>query len=106
MSRPANPYDNASCESFMKTLEREEIYANDEVITMVQTALRDARPEDREAFILFTIEGFTIRELSAITDRKEDDVRASIRSARELLKRGMPISDPLKSRIVERAKIA
>jgi len=28
MSRPANPYDNASCESFMKTLKREEICAN------------------------------------------------------------------------------
>ena len=28
MSRPANPYDNASCEGFMKTLKREEIYAN------------------------------------------------------------------------------
>ena len=28
MSRPANPYDNASCESFMKTLKREEVQAN------------------------------------------------------------------------------
>jgi len=28
MSRPANPYDNASCESFMKTLKAREIYAN------------------------------------------------------------------------------
>jgi putative transposase len=28
MSRPANPYDNASCESFFRTLKREEIYAN------------------------------------------------------------------------------
>jgi transposase InsO family protein len=27
MSRPANPYDNAQCESFIKTLKREEIYA-------------------------------------------------------------------------------
>jgi hypothetical protein len=27
MSRPANPCDNASCESFMKTLKQEEIYA-------------------------------------------------------------------------------
>jgi putative transposase len=27
MSRPANPYDNACCESFMKTLKREEIHA-------------------------------------------------------------------------------
>jgi putative transposase len=31
MSRPANPYDKASGESFMKTLKREEIYANDYV---------------------------------------------------------------------------
>ena len=29
MSRPANPYDNASCESFIKTLKREEIYENE-----------------------------------------------------------------------------
>jgi transposase InsO family protein len=29
MSRPANPYDNASCESFLKTLKREEIFANE-----------------------------------------------------------------------------
>jgi transposase InsO family protein len=28
MSRPANPYDNASCESFLKTLKREEIYVS------------------------------------------------------------------------------
>jgi putative transposase len=28
MSRPANPYDNAFCESFIKTLKREQIWAN------------------------------------------------------------------------------
>jgi putative transposase len=28
MSRPANPYDNAVCESFLKTLKQEEIYCN------------------------------------------------------------------------------
>jgi putative transposase len=28
MSRPANPYDIASCESFIKTLKLEEIHAN------------------------------------------------------------------------------
>jgi putative transposase len=30
MSRPGNPYDNASCESFMKTLKREEVYGEDD----------------------------------------------------------------------------
>jgi transposase InsO family protein len=29
MSRPGNPWDNASCESFMKTLKREEIYCRE-----------------------------------------------------------------------------
>ena len=29
MSRPGNPYDNATCESFIKTLKREEISANE-----------------------------------------------------------------------------
>jgi transposase InsO family protein/transposase-like protein len=29
VSRPGNPYDNASCESFMKTLKQEEIYAHE-----------------------------------------------------------------------------
>jgi transposase InsO family protein len=29
VSRPGNPYDNARCESFLKTLKREEVHAND-----------------------------------------------------------------------------
>jgi putative transposase len=29
MSRPANPYDNASCESFIKTLKREEVHVTE-----------------------------------------------------------------------------
>jgi len=28
MSRPANPYDNATCESFLKTLKLEEIHVS------------------------------------------------------------------------------
>ena len=84
----------------------EEIFANDEIVAMVQAALRHARPEDREAFLLFTLEGFTVPELSAITERSDEEVRKSIRTAREMLQRGMPVSDPLKSRIVERSRIA
>ena len=29
MSRRGNPYDNAACESFMKTLKYEEVYRNE-----------------------------------------------------------------------------
>jgi len=29
MSRKGNPYDNAACESFLKTLKQEEVYRNE-----------------------------------------------------------------------------
>jgi putative transposase len=46
MSRPANPYDNASCESFLKTLKREEVYANtyrdlDHLAANIETFIED-----------------------------------------------------------------
>jgi putative transposase len=44
MSRPANPYDNASCESFLKTLKREQIQAG-------QYRDLDQLRENIEAFI-------------------------------------------------------
>jgi transposase InsO family protein len=49
MSRPANPYDNASCESFMKTLKRDEVYAND--YQDLNTCLVTSRPCQVTAFL-------------------------------------------------------
>jgi len=48
MSCPANPYDNAACESFIKTLKREEIYANqsrdlDDLRTQIGDRARESR---------------------------------------------------------------
>jgi transposase InsO family protein len=63
MSRPANPYDNASCESFMKTLKREEIYANDYV------DLEHLR-SNIEAFIDRTIIAAAYTQRSATNRRK------------------------------------
>ena len=41
MSRKANPWDNAACESFMKTLKYEEVYRN-EYRDLAEAALRSA----------------------------------------------------------------
>jgi hypothetical protein len=84
MNRPASPYDNASCESFMKTLKREEVYVNayrdlDHVRTnvaafieqydnrdRVHSALRYRSPEEFEDAVSLTIPatGATMRCLS------------------------------------------
>lgn len=77
-----------------RTATPEEIAYSDEMITLVQFALRAATPEDREAFVLHALEGFSTDEIVAITDRKPDQVVESIRNARDKLRRAFPESNP------------
>ncbi len=84
----------------------EEIAANDEMADMVETALRHAKPLEREAFILFTVEGFTVREIAIISERKEEEVRASITRAREHLRHAFPGQNQLQQKLVQQSKSA
>lgn len=84
----------------------EELAARSELIGRVENALREAGRVQREAFILYTIEGFTLDEIADITSQNEEEVRAAIRKAREHLQRALPMKDPLKDRLVEYAKSA
>ena len=61
----------------------EDIAYTDEIIALVQYALREAIAEDREAFILHALEGFSAGEIAAITDRNTEQVRQAISRARE-----------------------
>jgi len=70
----------------------EDVAASDEMVDIVNGALKGGSREEREAFILFAFEGFTLREISAIADRKEDQVRASIEAARRRLQQTLPVS--------------
>ena len=71
----------------------EDVASSDEMITLVQYALNGVNRAHREAFILSAIEGFTVDEIAAITDRKGDEVRSSILSVREHLRRSPPIAN-------------
>jgi RNA polymerase sigma-70 factor, ECF subfamily len=84
----------------------EELVARRELIRLVETSLRDAGRGEREAFILYTIEGFTLEEIADIANYSVEDVRASIRKARDYLQRALPIKDPLKEKLVEYSKTA
>lgn len=90
----------------MRTTSPEDIAATDEIVAMVEMALRHAKAEDREAFILFTMEGFTTQEISVIAGRKPEEVRASITAARDLLRKNFPTSNKLKDRLVEQSRSA
>lgn len=84
----------------------EDLAAKDEMIGLVERALRDAGRNELEAFILFTIEGFTVEEIADITQRSLEEVRKSVHDAREHLKRALPARDPLSDRLIEQARTA
>lgn len=84
----------------------EELAARRELISLVETTLRDAGRSEREAFILYTIEGFTLDEIADITNHTVEEVRGAIRRAREHLQRALPMKDPLKDRLVEYSRSA
>jgi RNA polymerase sigma factor (sigma-70 family) len=86
-----------------RTSTPEEIAYSDEMITLVQYALRAASRQDREAFILNAIEGFSIDEIAAITDRKPEQVKQSIADAGEKLRRALPINSPFKNKMLQHA---
>src|SRR5437763_2792918 len=78
----------------------EEIAYSDEMITLVQYAMRAAARPDREAFILHAIEGFSLDEIAAITDRTVVQVEQSIRAAREKLRHSFPVNNPFKEKVL------
>ena len=82
----------------------EDTAAQSEVITLIERALRGTKPYDREAFLLFTIEGFTVDEIVAISNRPQDAVRKSIQAAREYLRRNLPVASHLKDKLLEHSK--
>jgi len=68
----------------------EDIAYSDEMVALMQVALKGATRADRESFILHTIEGFSVEEIAAITDRRREHVQTSIGAARECLRRALP----------------
>jgi RNA polymerase sigma factor (sigma-70 family) len=79
----------------------EQLAYSDEMITLVQFALRSASRLDREAFILFAIEGFSLKEIATIVDRPPEQVRLSVHNAREALRHGLPVENPLKDKLLQ-----
>lgn len=79
----------------------EDIASSDEMNMLVQMALAAAKAPDREVFILHTMEGFSVAEIAAITDRKPASINASIVAAREHLRRSPQIVNRFKGRILQ-----
>lgn len=84
----------------------EDSVASDEVVRMIEAALLGTKAEDREAFLLYGFEGFTIDEIATISNRSGEAVRGSIKNAREHLQKNLPAPVPLKEKLLQSTKIA
>jgi DNA-directed RNA polymerase specialized sigma24 family protein/ribosome-associated translation inhibitor RaiA len=84
----------------------EELAASDEMVDQLEQALRGAKPNERESFVLFAIEGFTIEEISVVTDRDPEIIRQEINAARAHLMKKLPANNALKQKLIEAAKVA
>jgi RNA polymerase sigma factor (sigma-70 family) len=80
--------------------------AGDEMINMVEYALLGAKPEDREAFLLYAVEGFTPDEISVITSKPVEQVRTAVATAREHLRKSLVVPDEFKDKLLQHSKIA
>jgi RNA polymerase sigma factor (sigma-70 family) len=74
--------------------------SREELMTMVERALRGATAHQREAFMLFTLEGFRLAEIAAITQRTAEQVQADVSVAREHLRRSLVAAGERRQKLV------
>jgi RNA polymerase sigma factor (sigma-70 family) len=84
----------------------EDIAASEEMINMVELALLGSSREERDAFILFAVEGFTVDEISAISDLNPEQVRDAIKRARERLRKTVTGPNEFKDHLLQHSKTA
>jgi RNA polymerase sigma factor (sigma-70 family) len=75
---------------------------SDEMIALVQAALRGVDRTDREAFLLYGIEGFSLNEIAGITGRHAEAVRESVQRARDCVRSAPSIANEFPQALVAR----
>ncbi len=74
--------------------------SREELMAMVERALRGASTQQREAFLLFALEGFRLAEIAAITERTVEQVHADVCVAREHLRRSLVAAGERRQKLV------
>lgn len=103
------PDDSLPEESIIRdenTRTPEEIMAGDEMVAQLDIVLREVQTQDREAFVLFTLEGFTVDEICRLAGRSADQVRQSIHDARTHIQQKLPTQNQLRRSLLHHSRVA
>lgn len=84
----------------------EEIFSSEEMMAQLGLVLREVSATDREAFVLFVVEGFTVEEIARLASRPPDQVRNSIHKARACIQNRLPVQNDLKRVLLIRSRVA
>ena len=84
----------------------EEIISGDEMVAQLDIVLHEVQTQDREAFVLFTLEGFTVDEISRLAGRPPDQVRRSIHHARAHIQQKLPTQNELRRSLLHHSRVA
>lgn len=98
------PEESVICDESVRT--PEEIMAGDEMVARLDVVLRGVHSNDREAFVLYTLEGFTVDEISRLAGRPAEQVRQSIHDARTHIQQKLPTQDQLRKSLLRHSRVA
>ncbi len=78
---------------------------SDEMIALVEAALRGVDRTDRETFLLYGIEGFSLVEIAAITGLHPEAVRESVQRARDCVRNAPSIASEFHQTLLVKTRI-
>lgn len=84
----------------------EEIFASEEMVAQLDLILREISPQEREVFVLYALEGFTVEEISRIADLPADRIRKFIHHARERIQQKLPPQNQLRQKLLRHSRVA
>jgi RNA polymerase sigma factor (sigma-70 family) len=84
----------------------EEIFLSEEMAAQLGIVLHEVGTRDREAFVLYTLEGFTVEEISRLSDRSPEQVRKSIQHARDWVRQKLPEQNQFRRSLLHRSHVA
>jgi RNA polymerase sigma factor (sigma-70 family) len=84
----------------------EEIMAGDEMVAQLDLVLGGVNAGDREAFVLYTLEGFTVDEISRLAGRSAEQIRQSIHDARAHIQQKLPTQNQLRKSLLHHSRVA
>ncbi|HYL93396.1 MAG TPA: sigma-70 family RNA polymerase sigma factor [Alphaproteobacteria bacterium] len=79
----------------------EEIFATEEMAAQLDVALKALSAEEREAFVLSALEGFTLDEIARLTGRQPEQVSVLVKHAREKVQHALPFGHELKKKLLD-----